>query len=168
MKQDELQQTLTAFAADRVAILERHEAGARIVSQYDFNNAYQYIISREETHLQWLQTALAEFTAPLPPSSSTLVVPGLPRSRKAPVAGAFRAILADDAAALGAFVERWKGRVDAMTHARHRLMLNVILGESREHQQLFEQAAAGVEDLLGKRTGGVARQGNVLPVRWME
>jgi hypothetical protein len=168
VKQDELQQTLTAFAADRVAILERHEAGARIVSQYDFNNAYQYIISREETHLQWLQTALAEFTAPLPPPSSTLVVPDLPRSRKAPVAGAFRAILADDATTLGAFVERWKGRVDAMTHARHRLMLNVILGESREHQQLFEQAAAGVEDLLGKRTGGVARQGNVLPVRWME
>ena len=47
-------------------------------------------------------------------------------------------------------------------------MLNVILGESREHQQLFDQAAAGVQDLLGKRTGGVARQGNVLPVRWME
>ena len=36
-----------------------------------------------------------------------------------------------------------------MTHARHRKMLDVILGESREHQRLFEQAAAGMEDLLG-------------------
>jgi hypothetical protein len=168
VKQDELQQVLTTFAADRVALLERHEAGARIVSQYDFNNAYQYIISREETHLQWLQTALAEFSAALPPPSSPLVVPELARSRKAPVDGAFRAILNDDATQLGAFVERWTGRIEVMTHARHRLMLNVVLGESREHQQLFEQAAAGIQDLLGKRTGGVARQGNVLPVRWME
>ena len=31
-----------------------------------------------------------------------------------------------------------------------------------------EQAGAGLEDLLGKRTGGVASQGSVLPVRWME
>lgn len=168
MKQDELQQLFTAFAADRVAILERHEAGARVVSQYDFNNAYQYIISREETHLQWLQAALAEFKAPLPPPSSPLVVPDLPKSRKAPVPGAFRAILDDDAQQLAAFIERWTRRVGTMTHARHRLMLDVILGESREHQHLFEQAAAGLEDLLGKRTGGVARQGNVLPVRWME
>ena len=168
MKQDELQQLLTAFAADRVAILERHEAGARVVSQYDFNNAYQYIISREETHLQWLQTALAEFTAALPPPSSRLLVPDLPKSRKAPAPGAFRAILEDDATILAGFIERWTRRVDTMTHARHRLLLSVILGESREHQRLFEQAAAGLEDLLGKRTGGVARQGNVLPVRWME
>lgn len=168
MKQDDLPQLLSAFAADRVAILERHEAGARVVSHYDFNNAYQYVIAREETHLQWLQTALAEFKAPLPPPSSPLVVPELPKSRTAPVDGAFRSILEDDAKQLAVFVERWKGRVDAMTHARHRLMLNVILGESREHQHLFEQAAAGLEDLLGRRTGGVARQGNVLPVRWME
>jgi hypothetical protein len=47
-------------------------------------------------------------------------------------------------------------------------MLDVILGESREHQRFFEQAAAGVEDLLGRRTGGVPRRGSVLPVRWLE
>ena len=55
-----------------------------------------------------------------------------------------------------------------MTHARHRIMLDVVLGESREHQRLFEQAAAGFEDLLGRRTGGRVRQGSVLPARWME
>ena len=168
MKRDELQELLKAFAADKVALIERHEAGARIVSHYDFNNAYQYVISREETHLQWLQTALSEVTTPLPPASSRLPVPEVPKSRKAPGPDTFRIILDDDAKQLAAFVAKWQGRVDTMTHARHRLMLNVILGESREHQRLFEQAAAGLEDLLGKRTGGVARQGGVLPVRWME
>jgi hypothetical protein len=47
-------------------------------------------------------------------------------------------------------------------------MLNVILGESVEHQTLFEQAAAGFEDVLGRRTRGVARVGGVLPTRWVE
>ena len=81
---------------------------------------------------------------------------------------AFRGILEDDARRLASFVERWRDRVAAMTHARHRIMLDVILGESREHQRFFEQAAAGIEDVLGRRTGGVPRQGAVLPTRWME
>ena len=67
MNQAELQPLLTEFAADRLALLLRHEAAARAVSHYDFNNTYQYVISREETHLQWLQTALAEYGAQLPP-----------------------------------------------------------------------------------------------------
>jgi len=168
VKQDDLQQILTECAAERVALLERHEAGARVVSHYDFNNAYQYVISREETHLQWLQAALAEFGQTLPPPSGRLAVPEVPKSRRKVEVSAFRSICDDDARLLGAFVERWRPRVVAMTHARHRKMLDVILGESLEHQRFFEQAAAGMEDLLGRRTGGVPRQGSVLPVRWME
>jgi len=168
MKQDDLQQALTEFAAERVALLERHDAGARLISHYDFNNAYQYVISREETHLQWLQTALAEFGATLPAPSITLPVPELPASKKGSDAGALRAIFDDDARRVSSFVDRWRPKVAAMTHARHRKMLEVVLGESREHQRLFEQAAAGMEDLLGRRTGGVPRQGSVLPVRWLE
>jgi hypothetical protein len=163
----ELQQILTDFAADRVSLLERHEAGARAVSHYDFNNAYQYVISREETHLGWLQSALAEFTAALPEASTTIAVPEVPRGKKRDTS-VFRGVLEDDARQLASFVERWRARVAAMTHARHRIMLEVILGESREHQRVFEQAAAGVEDMLGRRTGGVPRQGAVLPTRWME
>lgn len=168
MNQSELQQILTEFAADRLTLLQRHEAGARAVSHYDFNNAYQYVINREETHVAWLQTALAEFGAALPAPSSTLAVPEVAKRGKKTDAGAFRGILEDDARHLGAFVDRWRMRVDAMTHARHRIMLDVVLGESLEHKRLFEQAAAGFEDLLGRRTGGVARQGAVLPTRWME
>ena len=168
MKQTELQQILTDFAADRLALLERHEAGARVVSHYDFNNAYQYVINREETQLAWLQSALAELGAVLPPPSSTIGVPEVAKARTKADPTVFRGILEDDTRHLAACVERWRPRVAAMTHARHRIMLDVILGESREHQRVFEQAAAGVEDLLGKRTGGVARQGAVLPTRWME
>ena len=167
VKQDELQGFLTEFAADRVALLQRHEAGARVVSNYDFNNTYQYVISREETHLTWLQNALAECAAPLPPPSKTLAVPAVRPGKKVDPAS-FRDILDDDVVHLGAFVERWRPRIEAVTHARHRTMLNVVIGESLEHRRLFAQAAGGFEDLLGRRTGGVPRQGAVLPTRWME
>jgi hypothetical protein len=168
MQQDELLKLLNEFAAERLAILKRHEAGARVVAHYDFNNAYQYVISREETHLTWLLTALAEYDAPLPSASREIPVPAVEKTKKTADVSAYRGIVEDDARELGTFVSRWRPRVDAMTHARHRTMLNVILGESLEHKRLFDQAAAGFEDLLGKRTGGVARQGAVLPTRWLE
>jgi hypothetical protein len=168
VKHPELQQLLTEFAADRLALLQRHEAGARAVGHYDFNNTYQYIIAREETHLTWLQTALAEFGAALPPPANTLPVPGNPKPGKKADPSADRTVLDDDARHLGAFVERWTPRVEAVTHARHRNMLRVILGESLEHTRLFEQASAGMEDLLGRRTGGVPRTGAVLSTRWVE
>ena len=112
--------------------------------------------------------ALAERDASLPNASAALQVPAVAKSGKKVEPSAFKAILDDDAKTLGAFVEKWRPKVDAMTHARHRTMLNVVLGESLEHKRLFDQAAGGFEDLLGKRTGGVARVGAVLPARWME
>jgi uncharacterized protein (DUF1501 family) len=168
VKHPELQQLLTEFAAERLALLQRHEAGARAVSHYDFNNAYQYIIAREETHLTWLQDALAEFGAALPGPSATLPLPAAPKPGKNADPSAYRSVLDDDARQLGAFVARWQPRVEAMTHARHRSMLRVILGESLEHKRLFEQAVAGIEDVLGRRTGGVPRTGAVLSTRWIE
>jgi hypothetical protein len=165
---DELKQVLTEFAADRLSLLQRHEAGARAVSHYDFNNTYQYVIAREETQIAWLQTALAEYGLTLPAASRALEVPAIVKRGKKIEASSFSGILQDDARHLTAFVELWRPRVQAMTHARHRLMLDVILGESIEHHRLFDQAASGLEDVLGRRTGGVARQGAVLPTRWME
>ena len=167
MQQDELRSLLTAITADRVALIQRHEAGARTVSHYDFNNAYQYVINREETHVAWLQSALGELNAAFPPASKTIPVPAVGAEKKGDTAR-YRGILEDDARTLASFVDRWRDRVAGLTPARHRIMLNVILGESREHQRVFEQAASGMEDVLGKRTGGVPRQGAVLPDRWME
>jgi hypothetical protein len=168
VQQDELSKFLTDFAADRLALLQRHEASARVVSNYDFNNTYQYVISREETHLSWLQNALAEFGIPVPPASPVQPAPVAPKHGKKIDVTAFHAILDEDARGLAGFVERWRSRVESLKHARHRIMLDVILGESREHQRLFEQAAAGFEDVLGKRTFDAVRVGAVLPSRWQE
>ena len=168
MHQDELRQLLTDVTAERLGLLQRHEASARVVSHYDFNNTYQYVINREETHLGWLQNALAEFGLTLPQPSPTFPAPEAPKTSKKVEASAFKGILDEDTRSLGGFVERWRPRIDAMTHARHRTMLNVLLGESLEHRRLFEQAAAGFEDVLGKRTTFAERVGGVLPSRWQE
>src|SRR5215510_1536998 len=77
VQQDALRSLLTAITADRVALIQRHEAGARVVSHYDFNNAYQYVIAREETHLGWLRSALEEWGAPMPAAASEIPVPAL-------------------------------------------------------------------------------------------
>jgi hypothetical protein len=166
--QDELRKLLTDLAADKLALLQRHEAGARVVSHYDFNNTYQYIINREETHVQWLQSALAEFGATLPQPSPALPVPEAPKAGKRIDVKAYRGILDDDARGLAAFVQKWRQPVQHMTHVRHRNMIDVILGEGLEHARLFQQAADGFEDVLGRRTGGVPRVGGVLATRWME
>jgi Mn-containing catalase len=166
--QPELQAFLSDFAAERLAILQRHEAGARVMGHYDFNNTYQYVINREETHLQWLQNALAEFDVPLPAAAATIPVPAVEKLRKKVAPEAYHNVLDDDARRLSEFVAQWRPRVESVSHARHRLMLGVILGESLEHQRLFAQAASGIEDVLGKRTAGAARVGEVLPARWQE
>ena len=169
MTPTELQQFLTEFAADRLAIYERHVAGARVVGHYDFNNTYQYVINREETHLVWLQDALAELGGAMPAPSRVLSVPELPsKKKKTDSTDLYRGLLQDDASHLGSFVERWRPKMAGVTHARHRIMLDVVLGESLEHKRFFDQAAGGMEDVLGRRTGGVERQGSVLPARWQE
>jgi hypothetical protein len=167
MQRDELRGFLTEITADRLGLIQRHEASARVVSHYDFNNTYQYVIAREETHLTWLQTALSEIEAPMP-TASPMPPPEGARGGTSPDASAFRDLLTDEARLLGAFVEKWRDRVTGLSHARHRTMLTVVLGESLEHRRLFEQAASGFEDVIGRRTGGVARVGAVLPARWQE
>jgi hypothetical protein len=167
VQQDDLKKFLTDFSGERLALLQRHEAAARVVSHYDFNNTYQYVIAREETHLSWLESALVEAGAALPQTTLPLPTPDAPAGKKGEVA-VYRDILAGDAKFLGAFVARWRDRVATVSHARHRTMLGVVIGESLEHQRLFEQAAAGFEDVLGRRSGGVARVGAVLPDRWQE
>ena len=155
---------LQAFHHDKLADLLRHQAGARLVGQYDANNAYQYIISREETELSWLEQAIAELEGTV---NSLAAEP----DRRPSGSGREKAlaIFAEDAREAQAFVERWRPRVEAMTNARHRLMLRVILGEALEQKRFFEQALAGQTDLLGRRTDDVGpRIGEVLPTRWIE
>ena len=79
------------------------------------------------------------------------------------------AVIERDARDADAFVERWRRRVETMDNARHRKMLEVILGETLEQKRFFQQALAGRHDLLGRRTDDVgALVGKVLPTRWIE
>jgi hypothetical protein len=146
----------------RVALLMRHEEVARHVSDYDINNAYQYVISREETHVSWLQNALLDVGATIPADP--------PRVAVAPPRGqdGWKGLAAEDARAQQAFVEDWKPRVAAVTHARHRGMLNVMIGEMLEQKRLFDQAAEGRTDLLGTHLPINERRGVVHPDRWIE
>ena len=98
-----------------------------------------------------------------------MVVPAAEANRaKGDGATAFRAILEDDARTLGEFMKSWRPRVAAMTHARHRKMLEVILGEMQEHRRLFAQAAEGRIDVIGVPMAGTQRTGAVLDSRWVE
>jgi hypothetical protein len=56
----ELLETLREFHRDKLTLRQRHWAVARHVTHYDFNNTYQYLINREDVHLQWLEAAIAE------------------------------------------------------------------------------------------------------------
>jgi len=153
---------LTEFYTEKLASVTQHEAHARRVTQYDANNTYQYIINREEVQLGWLAKAIADAGGPVPASAAA---PEAASKGK----GAVQALFEEDIRSAQAFLDRWRPRVEAMDHARHRAMLRVILGETREQQRFFEQALAGRTDLLGRRSSVAGpAQGDVLPVRWIE
>jgi hypothetical protein len=154
---------LQEFHRDKVADFLRHQAGARLVGQYDINNTYQYIINREETQLSWVATAIIELGGTVADDG------GEPdRSGSGGKTGS-QTIFEEDSRAAQSFVDKWRPRVDAMANARHRGMLRVILGETLEQKRFFDQALAGDLDLLGRRTNDVGpRVGSVLSTRWIE
>lgn len=145
---------------ERVQMLMRHEDVAAVITDYDINNAYQYIIAREETHLSWLQHALLDLGAPLaadPPRGAAI----------AAVKGdAWKSLCSEDARSSAQFVEKWRPKIETVTHARHKGMLKVILGETLEHKRLFDQAAAGRQDLIGKSLEINDHSGDVMATRW--
>ena len=147
---------------DKLAMMLRHAAAARVVPQYDANNTYQYIINREETQLSWIAKAIEELggaVQDLGNGGRTIVGKG---------ARATQAAIEEDARDAQAFVDRWRPRVD-VANARHARMLRVILGEVLEAKRFFEQARAGRTDLLGKREEQLGpSHGDVLATRWIE
>jgi hypothetical protein len=164
VKATELLELLTECYQDKMAMRQRHIAAARLVSDYDFNNTYQYIIAREDVQLNWLRDAVTEMGA-VPPD-----VPEPKISASGKGAQQQASILKEDRGLAQAFLDKWKPRVQALdlNHARHRTMLNVILGETAEHRRFFDQALAGRTDLLGRRADGAGTGGGVLPTRWVE
>ena len=162
VKSTELLELLSQFYVDKLGMRQRHAAAARYVSDYDFNNTYQYVIAREDLQLNWLRDAITDMGGTLTDGAE----PELHPSGKG--AELQRSIITADRDGAQAFVDTWRARVPAITHARHRNMLNVILGETLEHKRFFDQALAGRTDLLGRRADGAGTGGGVLPTRWVE
>ncbi len=163
MKPEALLATLREFHRAKLQLRQRHVAVARHVSDYEFNNTYQYVIAREDVHLQWLESAILDLDGPIDDiSEPTIEAPGKKAS--------FRPLIEQDARDVEQFVETWRPRVAGFTHARHRNMLNVILGETLEQKRFFDLMLAGNQDLLGRRANGPGSPGTgdgVLGVRWI-
>ena len=169
MKATELLETLRRFHIEKLGLLQRHVASARLVTDYDVNNTYQYIIAREEMHVSWVADAVADLTTALGQAGAAaedVPEPAVNVSGKG--AAAQVTLIGQDRDGAQAFVDKWRPIVASLTHARHRTMLNVVLDETLEHKRFFEQAAAGRTDLLGRRDAGAGTGGEVLPVRWIE
>jgi hypothetical protein len=155
--------TLQECYRDKLTAMLRHQAGARLIGQYDINNTYQYVVNREDVQLSWLAAAIAELGGP---------VPDLPEPQRATSGSAeerAKQVLQEDVRDAQAFVDKWAPRAATLTNARHAKMLRVILGETLEQKRFFEQGLAGQLDLLGRRPDHVGpRVGSVLPTRWIE
>lgn len=149
---------LRDFYVERLALLEQHVVSARGVGDYDVNNAYQNVVARDETHVYWVHQALLDVGGTVP----------APAGGVSASTATGRGLAAADAAANQAFVAKWTPKVEEVTHARHRKMLLVVLGEMQEHQRLFQQAAEGRIDIVGVPMAGTVRTGTVLGTRWVE
>jgi hypothetical protein len=162
VKATELLALLRDFYRDKLTMRQRHVAAARYVPTYDFNNAYQYVIAREDVQLNWLADAISDMGGELESVADPEVRP--PAKGEEAEAG----LIAADSDAAQAFVDLWRPRLEEMPNARHRIMLGVILGETLEHKRFFDQALAGRTDLLGRRADGAGTEGGVIPTRWVE
>ena len=165
MKPDHLLSLLSEFHREKLAMRQRHVAVARHVTDYEFNNTYQYVIAREDVHLSWLEAALIEAGA----TPESVPEPAVTAARVGAKAD-YLPLIREDARSAEDFVARWRPRTSEVSNARHRGMMQVILGETLEQHRFFQQMLAGREDLLGRRANGPASPGTgdgVLPVRWL-
>jgi hypothetical protein len=161
VKATDLLELLREFHRDKLGLYQRHVAAARVVGNYDFNNTYQYIIAREDMHVAWVADAITDMSGQLDTvAEPTITATGKGDARQA-------SVITEDRDGAAAFLAKWRPRVAKMTHARHRSMLEVILGETVEHKRFFEQALAGRSDLLGRRADGAGTGDGVMRDRWV-
>jgi hypothetical protein len=158
-------QLLSDCHRETLTMRQRHVAVARLVSNYAFNNTYQYVIAREDVHLSWLEAAILELGG----TPATVPEPSLAAGR-GKANDAFLPLVAEDARESEAFATRWRAKLGEFTNARHRTMLQLMCGETLEQKRFFDQMLAGREDLLGRRSNGEKSPGTgdgVMAVRWL-
>jgi hypothetical protein len=159
--------TLRELHRDKLTLRERHVAVARHIDHYEFNNTYQYAINREDVHLSWLETAIAELGG-TPDQVPALDLPSPGGKSKAGKPAAFTSLVDEDARSAEALVAKWRPRVKGFENIRHAKMVEVILGETLEHKRFLAQIAHGNEVLLGTRMPGASTGHGVMGVRWVE
>ena len=152
----ELRTFLNEFHRDTLELFEERQTNARSVAAYDANNGYQQVLGRQEVHLRWLTDAIAALGGTVSEPSEhggTLPTPNA------------TALIERDAASQNAIIQRWSPLVAGVTNARHRKMLELILGEMKEHLRVLQQAAEGRSDLLGRHSDGKVLRGSVMAAR---
>ena len=158
---------LTELHKEKLAARQRHVAVAKLVSDYEFNNAYQYLINREDTHLQWLEAAITELGG-TPSSPVDVTVTGVASKDKKNPNARFLPLVSEDSKSAADIVARWRPKSAAIVSDRHRKLVGVILGETLEQKRFFDQMLSGQDDLLGRRMKGASTGDGVMPVRWVE
>ncbi|TAK18838.1 MAG: hypothetical protein EPO35_00750 [Acidobacteria bacterium] len=154
---------LTGLHKDKLTARQRHVAVARLVSDYEFNNAYQYVINREDTHLAWLEAAIADLGGTPGDVAEPAVTAAAGKKNDK-----FLPLVAEDSKSAEHLVAAWRPKIAGINSERHRKLAGVILGETLEQKRFFDQMLAGQDDLLGRRMAGASTGDGVLPVRWIE
>jgi hypothetical protein len=153
----ELLKLLNDFHRETLDLFKARQTNAQSVAAYDANNGFQQVIGRQEDHLRWLSDAIAGLGGAAADSPDEV-------SGKASRENA-RSIIERDAADQKAFIDRWTPIVPAITNARNRKMLEVILGEMKEHLRMLQQGAENRPDLLGRHADGKVLRGTVMAAR---
>ena len=158
MTPGELLTLLQDFSRDLRALVQTRHVISQSVKAYDSNNAYQQVLGRQDVHLRWLSDAIEDLGGTVP---DTVAAPADSRS----ATGSQRSLIESDVASQRAMIDGWTPRVTAITNARNRKMLELVLGEMKEHLRALQQAADGRSDVLGRHADGKVLRGEVLAFR---
>jgi hypothetical protein len=150
---------LQNFHHDTLQLMLARQANARSVAVYDANNAYQQVLGRQDVHVRWIADAIEALGGSVGEVPSGEVPNPIAQKNQS------AQLLEQDAEAQRVFLDRWAPQVAAVTHARNRKLLDLILGEMREHQRVFQQGTEGRTDLLGRHTDGKVLSGSVMAAR---
>ena len=127
----ELLAFLQEFSRETLELFIARQSNARSVSAYDANNGYQQVLGRQEVHLQWLADAIAAL------GGTPAAMPDRVNAAGRIGRDEARLLIESDPRTQNAFIERWTPRLGQVTNARHRKMLELILGEMKEHLRVF-------------------------------
>jgi hypothetical protein len=153
----ELLKLLNDFHRQTLELFKARQTNAQSVDAYDANNGYQQVIGRQEVHLRWLSDAIASLGDTAADSADQISGTASRENIKS--------IIDRDAGNQKAFIDRWTPIVPTVTNARHRKLLELILGEMTEHLRMLEQAAESRPDVLGRHADGKVLRGTVIAAR---